>query len=298
MAQLPLARHSELLAKRPPETGELAKALGDCTTRLSAALTTELGELIGRTSLQVNIDKVGKAPAAKLHKFIAPAAANFQLVDTGGAQVLASLDYHSALVLTDQVFGGKGDWSAVSPKKLPASANMTLSRAVNGIGRAWASTFELSDALALRARSDVMGKFIPLSDPDTFFVFRAQITLNDAEPWHLHLVLREGHAALLLNDNADTRPARAGGDKRRPDAKPFADIPLPLTAMLARLELPVSRISNLRPGDTIPLAIGRNIALRLDDTEIARGEIGASDGALALRLTSIAWNKKDQINDR
>ncbi len=294
MAERPLARHSELLGTRPPEAGELAKALGDCTVRLASALADELAELIGSARPQVFIDKVEKAPAAKLHKIIAPVAANFQLADAGGAQVLASLDYHAALVLADQVFGGKGDWSAVSPEKLPSSVNMTLSRAAIGIGRALASAFELSDPMTTLARSEVLGKFIPVRDTDTFFVLRAQVTVNDAKPWHLLLVLRQSHAALLLNANESVCPVTGAGDRRRPDAKPFADIPLSLIAVLAKMELPVSRISSLQPGDTIPLAIGRNIALRLDETEIARGEIGASDGALALRLTSIAWNLKGQ----
>ena len=73
-----------------------------------------------------------------------------------------------------------------------------------------------------------------------------------------------------------------------------------LWLMLARMALPVSRISDLRPGDTIPLALGRSVALKLADTEIARGEVGACNGALALRLTSIAWNSpsKGPHNDR
>lgn len=294
IAERPLARHSELLATRPPETGALVKALSECTSRLASALADELAELIGSARPAVTIDKVEKAPAAKVHKVIPPVAANFQFASTGGAQVLASLDYHSALVLTDQMFGGRGDWAGVSPEKLPPSANMTLDRMIGGIGNALTTTFSLGEPMAIRARSDVLGKLITMRDAETFLTLRVAIALNDAKPWHIMLVLRQGHAALLLDETASAATATSTGDRRRPDAKPFANIPLSLTAVLARLNLPVSRISAMQPGDTIPLAIGRNVALRLADTEIARGEVGASDGALALRLTSVAWNSKGQ----
>jgi flagellar motor switch protein FliM len=151
--------------------------------------------------------------------------------------------------------------------------------------------FELATPLAVTGRSEVLGKFISARDNDTFLALRAEVAVGEGKPWGLLLVWRQAEAAALLDERQGSTPAPHGaGDRRRPDAKPFADVPLPLNAVLARINVPVSRISAMQPGDTIPLALGRNVALRLADREIARGEVGACDGALALRLTSIAWN--------
>ncbi len=291
MAARPLARHSERLAARPPEAGELAKALAARLSALEAALADELADLLGGTRAVVTCGKVDRANAAKLHKVIDAVAANFRLANDDGAQVLASIDYHGALVLTDRVFGGAGEWPAARPVRLPASVNLTLQRMGDVLGKALAPTFDLSAAMPVTARSDVLGKFIRARDASNFLTVRADIAVDNAKPWSVLLVLREADAARLLDERQpSTRPTAGAGDRRRPDAKPFAAIPLELTAVLARMDVPVSRISDLRPGDTIPLAIGRSVALKLADTEIARGEVGASDGALALRLTTIAWN--------
>lgn len=291
IAERPLAQHSELLVARPPDVGELAKALAGKAGRLESALAHDLADLLGGARPAITCGKVEKAASPKLHKIIDPVAANFLLAGQGSVQVIASVDYHSALVLTDQVFGGAGDWAGTRPDRLPASASLTLQRMIDVLGKSLAALFDLSEAMTLAARSDVLGKFVAARDNDTFLALRIEVSLGDARPWSVLLVLREGHAAQLLDERQASAPAPKGvGDRRRPDARPFADVPLPLTAVLARLSMPVSRISALQVGDTIPLAIGRNVSLRLADREIARGEVGTCDGALALRLTSIAWN--------
>lgn len=291
IAARPLARHSDRLAPRPPEMGELVKSLTAKAVRLETALADELADLLGGTRPVVTCDKVDKAASSKLHKIVDTVSANFLLAAGGEEHVLATIDYHSALVLTDQVFGGAGEWNGARPDRLPSSAGMVLQRMGVVLSEALSGAFDLAEPLAMAGRSEVLGKFISARDDDTFLTMRAEVTVGEAKPWSVLLVLREAHAALLLDDRqAPMRVTTGAGDRRRPDAKPFADVPLPLTAVLARMDLPVSRISDMRPGDTIPLAIGRSVALKLADTEIARGEVGASDGALALRLTSIAWN--------
>lgn len=289
-AERPLAQHSDLLGTREPDAGVVIKSLSAKLARLQTALADELADLLGGTRPQVTCGKLEKADAAKLHKLAGPVAANFRLADGKGHQAFASLDHRSALALTDQVFGGPGTWTGSAVERLPVSANLTLTRFVQALGMALPPAFDLPEPLQSEARSDVLGKFISVREADDFIALRVEIAVGESAPWQLLLAWRQAQAARLIdNDRAANAPAGAG-DRRRPDAKPFGGIPLPLTAVLARMDVPVSRISGLQPGDTIPLAIGRNVSLKLDDIEIARGEVGASDGAIALRLTSIAWN--------
>ncbi|MFB0613814.1 flagellar motor switch protein FliM [Aurantiacibacter poecillastricola] len=287
-----------MLAARAPELGEVAKALAAKSAKLEAAMADALGDLLGGTRPQVNCGKVEKAVSLKLHKVIDPVAANFRFADIRGCEILASVDYHGALKLTDCVFGGSGEWSAASPARLPASVDLTLRHFAVALGAGLSEIFDCAEPFGTPVRSDVLGKFVSARDTDTFLVLRLDIAVGEAKPWHVLLVWRQAHAAQMLDERALALTASGPGDRRRPDAKPFADIPLPLTAVLARMSMPVSRISALQPGDTIPLSIGRHVALKLADTEIARGEVGASDGALALRLTSIAWNSLKQGHEQ
>ena len=69
--------------------------------------------------------------------------------------------------------------------------------------------------------------------------------------------------------------------------------------MLAEMQVPVARISALKSGDTIPLAIPANIPLYLDRVAIAHGQAGSADGVLALRLTRLSHSQTEgNTNDR
>lgn len=294
-AERPLARHSTRLAASAPAPEELAATLGEAALRLQTVLAEGLRPLLSGELAEVSCGKVEKSAAARLHKVIDPVAVNLLLEDAGGAQVLASLDYASALVLTDQVFGGFGAVPAQLPDRLPSATDLTMARLADVLGEALGKAFEQVDPLRLAARSDVLGKLVRARDEDQFLTLRCTVALADKPCWNLLLVLRQSQAELLLAEGArPVRPAAAQAFAAEPQlAEPFASLPLELVAVLAEMQLPVSRISTLKAGDLIPLAIPSQVPLRLADLTLARGQAGTADGALALRLTHISWTEKD-----
>ena len=62
---------------------------------------------------------------------------------------------------------------------------------------------------------------------------------------------------------------------------------LPVRSILARPELPLSRIMTLQPGDVIPLTMPRNVPLTVAGRLFAHGTIGESNGRAAIRIESI-----------
>ncbi len=298
VAERALAQHSEELAVRPPEPGELLAALTAAAPRLEQALASELQMLLGEDRPTVTCGKVEKLAAQKLHKIIDQVAVNVRLDDAAGGQAMASLDFASALVLTDQLFGGTGNVPATMPERLPAAADLTLTRFAASLGCALASALERPDPLVPGLRSDVLGKIIPAREPQQLFMLRCEVSQDGRKGWELLLVIRQDHAVRLLAEaRAPSARKATPGDRRRPDAAPFGSMPMPLTAVLSEITMPVSRISALKAGDTIPLAMSGQVPLRLSGIEIARGQVGQSDGSMALRLTRIAWKEKDQNHD-
>ncbi|MFC3098911.1 FliM/FliN family flagellar motor switch protein [Alteraurantiacibacter palmitatis] len=294
-AERPLAQHSTSLAARVPQPDELAAMLAAAAPRLRLALAESLRPLLGGEKAQVECSKVEKIAAPRLHKMIDPVAVNLLLEDAGGAQMLASLDYAGALVLTDQVFGGRGDAPGVLPDRLPAATDLTMARLAAALGEALAGALERPQPLRLAARSEVLGKLVRARDDDMFLALRCEVALPGRNPWAVQLVMRLSQAALLLVEGARApRPVDAAADVpvQSLDA-PFADLPLELVAVLAEMSVPVSRISALRPGDTIPLAIPANIPLYLDRVAIAHGQAGSADGVLALRLTRLTHSQTE-----
>lgn len=103
---------------------------------------------------------------------------------------------------------------------------------------------------------------------------------------------RQGDLALILPDPAPVAPdPRQSGADRDPDQSPLMQVEADLTAVLARLRLPLDRLNALRVGDLVPVA-----RERVDETAlvapggavIARGRLGQMNGQRAVRLMAPA----------
>lgn len=294
VAERTLANHSERLARRAPEAGQLAAMLADAAPRLSRMLAEALAPLLGDERPEISFGKVERLIPAKLHKIIDPVAVNHLLADESGATLLASIGFGSALALTDLVFGGAGDAPAALPERLPRATDLVLARFADAIGEGLGKGLERPAALKPAMRSDVLGKLVPARGEEIFLTTRCAIQHADRKPWELIIALRQTQAARLLDGEARGASPRPAATRRSADAAPFGQLPMQLRAVLAEMLVPVSRISALRPGDTLPLTIARDVPLLLGDAEIARGQVGAADGMLALKLNSTALTMKDQ----
>ena len=68
-------------------------------------------------------------------------------------------------------------------------------------------------------------------------------------------------------------------------AAPFATIPLSLRAVLAEVELSLVQLERLKPGDRIPIAVPRDVPLRIGTKTFAHGTVGTNQDQMALQLT-------------
>ena len=295
-AERALAQHSEQLARRAPEPDQLAAMFAALAPRLEQALAGELAALLGGDRPRVTCGKVERVAAPRLHKMIEPVAVNWLFEEAGGSQLLVSLGLSGALAVTDMVFGGPGLAPSVLPERLPKSTDLALAKMAESLGAALGMALEREEPMPLAMRSDVLGKLVRARDDESFLALRCGVAQEGASPVELVLVLRLSHAPRLLAEGGVPAPARRPSPSYAALAEPFASLPLPVVAVLADLKLPVRRISALKPGDLIPIAVGRDVPLRLQGKDIARGQAGAFDGVLALRITSTGWTNKDPNN--
>ena len=85
------------------------------------------------------------------------------------------------------------------------------------------------------------------------------------------------------------RRARPAGPRSAdPAAPPFADLPLPLSARLVDMRLPLSAVARLTPGMVLPVAVARAVPVEVGGVVIARGTVGNQDDRIAIKLTQIA----------
>jgi len=297
VAERALAQHSDRLGARAVSPKELVGSLSEALPRLQTAISQELGDLTGNSKTNITIEKVERMGAPKVHRVIDQVGIHFLLGTRGAGEMLASLDRTSALMLTDQVFGGAGEAPAHLPDRLPAAASLTMVRLGEAMGRALGKGLDYPCALPIARQDEVLGKLLPAGEDEMLLLLRAEVLVGGNAPWHIIITIRESEAERLLGCSDGSNARSQHGDRRRPDGTPFGGMPLTLTAVLAELQLPVSRLANLQPGDTLPLPIRAEVPLRLGAVDIARAQPGCENGQIALRLTRVAWNEGNPKND-
>ena len=71
-------------------------------------------------------------------------------------------------------------------------------------------------------------------------------------------------------------------------ARRMRDIRLPARTVLARPNLSLAELMQLKAGDIIPVTIGRSLPLIVGDRIVAHGTIGEQDGRAAFQIEKIA----------
>ncbi len=138
-------------------------------------------------------------------------------------------------------------------------------------------------------RDGKLAELAPFPPETALAMMKLDIMEGIRAPWRVTLALPLAALTVLLGH--DGRPPAVRSESPRPNdpaAAPFADLPLPLTAVLVDMDVPLAAISKLEPGAVLPVAVARAVPLCIGGTLIARGTVGAQDDRVAVKLTQIA----------
>lgn len=280
-----LAQHCPELLSSQPSPEERASDLAAAASRLQRSIALKVGPQLGTGELEVECGEANKRSVSELYKSIGKQAANF-LIECGPSKLplIVSLDYHSALVLTERAFGGDALGTSRDIEALPRSAWLVLERLTPGFGTAFVEAGELGGtSRLLRSHENVvrLNAFEKgaqsISWPITIILdVVLELSACLAVP-AIEFEQTLGTSVLQSDDRAGSSP-----DPRLP---PFSDIPLPIAVDLTSLSMPVSKLARLAPGDLIPIAPAREVPITLGGYDIARGRIGTLDERVALNIT-------------
>ena len=288
------AQHCAELTNRGPRPEERAGLLAAWRRDLARTLADDLSPLLSGDRLEVSISEPESLTGADALKRIGMVAANSLLrAGASGETVLLSFDFATALALTDRSFGGDGRPAASPPEQLPRSAALLVEEAAAMIAGAMtavsygdcppAAMAQADGGVIVRSESAARLKAFALDAPCVMFT--VTIANRDGGEWRASLAMGAERIDRLLPGTG--RPARPKGARAAasPLAAPFADMPMPLHVVLAEFDLSLARLQTLAPGDTIPLAMGRQVPLMTGETLVGHGSIGTSDDRMAIRLT-------------
>ena len=290
------AVHCPELTTRGPRPEETAALMAAWRRDLARLLADDLSGLLSGDRLDVNITEPEKLSGADALRRIGPLAAN-SLIRCGasGETALLSFDFATAIALTDRSFGGDGRVMGHVPEALPRSAALLVEETATMIAGAITTAsfgdmpppagFASEGEVIVRSESAARLKPFPLDAETLFFVL--EIANRQGSTWRAALAVAADRMARLLPGTG--RRARPRGPRVPASgmAAPFAAMPLPLHVVLAEFDLSLARLQSLAPGDTIPLAMGRQVPLMAGETLIGHGAVGTAEDRMAIRLTRI-----------
>lgn len=216
--------------------------------------------------------------------------ATFQLKPFKGKMGIA---FPAALVfqLVDLFFGGDGEVEAID-REFSAAENRFIARIADHTGAllrpCWAG---IADVEASLASIDIDAKKLGVGRAsDQLFVQRFSVSgglLAERQVECLYLASALRHADKLQSQDEDDSPEPVDPACRDRMMMSVSQVCLPVRSILARPELPLSRIMTLQPGDVIPLTMPRSVPLTVAGRLFAHGTIGESNGRAAIRIESI-----------
>lgn len=287
----PVAQHCAELTKRGPRPEERAEHVAAWTRDLASELSPELGQLFSAGKLHVTISEPEMLAAAQVYERIGAIAVNNLLrCGDSGETALLSLDMATAIALTDCSFGGEGNPPDQIPSQLPRSAALLVEQVAGMI----AGVIALSSGASSTARGDVLvrsesvTRLKPFPSDAEVALFAITLAQGAFAEWNLMLAVASDGLDALLPGMGVSRPARPRSAAAHDGtAAPFAAMPLGLEAVLSELEMSLGQLDRLAPGDEIPIAVPRELPLRIGDQVLAVGALGTLDNRMALRITRV-----------
>lgn len=285
----PVAQHCSELTWRGPRPDEREGVIAVWKRDLSGELANELGHVLQGDKLEISITDPQIMRGTQVFEKIGEVAVNTLLrVGSGDQTILLSLDYSTAIALTDASFGGEGNPPDGVPSQLPRSAGLLVEQ----IAATIAQTIAMARGTGEPARGDVLVRsesvvrLKPFNADAEIAVLEMTIAQGAFVEWQMRIALpSEGLDELLPKANSNrSSVAEAASSK---DKDPYAAVPLKLEAVLTEFEMTLGKLEKLAPGDEIALTIPKELPLRIGEDVFARGVPGTFENHMALRLTSV-----------
>lgn len=286
-----VARHCAELTWRGPRPEERSEYLSAWCRDLGSELSRELSQLFSASKLRVNVAEPEMMSGREVFDRIGPVAVNSLLrCGTSDQTVLLSIDYATAIALTDCSFGGEGKVPDEAPEQLPRSASMLVEQ----FASMTADVIALSKDPTVGTRGDVLvrsesvTRLKPFSAEVEVALFRMTLAQGDAAGWQALFAVASDRLDGLLPGMSPVLPARDKSMKPSDGTSgPFAAVPMAVEAVLSEFEMTLERLESLSPGEEIPLMMPREVPLRVGEQLLAFGAIGTLDNHMALRVTRL-----------
>jgi flagellar motor switch protein FliM len=207
--------------------------------------------------------------------------------------MLIAIEAEFITSLVDAFYGGRGTVHSHKKNEFTPSEERLLAKLTDmmtrAMGEAWGDILKLEPMLASRETNPA---YATLSRPDESVIIQ-RFTLVPGQG-------RPGMISLIFPQNT-LRPVEAQlSSKRQDDVGPIdsewryrmacalEQVRLPVRSVLARPELTVRQLMQLKVGDVIPINLPPRVPLLVAQTRLAEGTIGEQEGRAALMIEQVS----------
>ena len=287
VAERALARHSGKLVAEAPAPSELMSLLSAMGENFARHFGRGLAPLLGGNTAKVRCSEQRECMMIEFGAGVASLAANC-LLSAGSPDntLLLTIDARAVLQLIDRAFGGRGKVPAQLPAQFPVSGDLLSSKLEAIACQALTSALGGTVSIGALRREGSLAKLRPFSETMDLAVLDFEISEEGFDYWHASLAIPMETVAALFGAGIAPAPKRLEAPvEPQPLAAPFDDIPMAMRAVLVDMNVPMSRLSTLAPGQLIPVSVARSVPLRIGDETFAHGTIGTLDDRIAVRVT-------------
>ena len=208
-------------------------------------------------------------------------------------QMLLRMDATMISTLVDCFYGGLGNRPLPARGEFTPTEDRLISRISDGLiarmVESWSDILAIEPGLILRETGIGFASAAQPGEPMVLQRFMLSIARDQEWPIDLLFPLSSLRAVEPLMGT------KAAVDEERVDpvwqsriAHRMRDIRLPARTVLARPNLSLADLMQLKAGDIIPVTISRNLPLIVGDRIVAHGSIGDQDGRAAFQIEKLA----------
>lgn len=196
--------------------------------------------------------------------------------------------------LVDRFYGGRGPGAHAERHEFTPTEARLIARLstqiMNALADCWSEITKLEPVLIGRENGIAQADILP-ADADVV-VQSFEVDLGGKDKYFIEVVYPQ---AGLSGIEQSTHGHRAVKETRANDpfwqaqlGRRVEQVRLPVRTVLARPNLKMSELLALKPGDVIPIHIGRHLPLIIGDRVCAQGTIGEQDGCAAFMIEKLA----------
>lgn len=206
--------------------------------------------------------------------------------------VLIAIDPEFVGRLVDSFYGGTGSKAATRRKEFTATEERLLARLCDGVvgtlADVWSEVLPVKPKLNSRETNTQFASLVRDEEPVAvarFTVAPAQGKATVIDVLYPVASLRAVETDLSANLHDDGGIASREWRERLGSA--LSDVRLQARSVLARPNISVAELLQLKPGDVIPISVPALVPLLVSGRPVALGRIGDQDGRAALRIEKI-----------